>query len=274
MENNNLTLDEYQQLALETATYPNPIIYPTLGLTGEAGEVSDKVKKVLRDNDSVFTDEKKLEIAKEIGDVLWFCATLSHDIGFKLSDIGKMNYDKLHSRQLRGKLHGSGDNRQFMVWYSKVKGLTEKVFELYPTMSSREIADATGFAKTTIIRCAAKNHLRHTEETQKRIDEYVRQRRSSGRKSYDYSKLSKKITHTRKMESWRVRSGLEQNTKYKVRITPKRIQNAMYHLRQKYGYFYETVDKTELYYDSQTRRVKNENYYTEKYGISFILADE
>ena len=161
-----------------------------------------------------------------------------------------------------------------MVWYSKVIGLTEKVIELYPTMSSREIADATGFAKTTIIRCAAKNHLRHTEETQKRIDEYVRQRRSSGRKSYDYSKLSEKITHTRKMESWRVRSGLEQNTKYKVRITPKRIQNAMYHLMQKYGYFYETVDKTELYYDSQTRRVKNENYYTEKYGISFILADE
>lgn len=66
MENNNLTLDEYQQLALETAIYPNPIIYPTLGLTGEAGEVSDKVKKVLRDNNSVFTDEKKLEIAKEI----------------------------------------------------------------------------------------------------------------------------------------------------------------------------------------------------------------
>ena len=86
--------------------------------------------------------------------------------------------------------------------------------------------------------------------------------------------MSKKITHTRKMESWRVRSGLEQNTKYKVRITPKRIQNAMYHLMKKYGYFYETVDKTELYYDLQTRRVKNENYYTEKYGISFILADE
>ena len=121
-------------------------------------------------------------------------------------------------------------------------------------MYSREIAEITGFAKTTIIRCAAKNHLRHTEETQKRIDEYVRQRRSYGRKSYDYSKLSEKITHTRKMESWRVRSGIEQNTKY--------------------GYFYETVDKTVLYYDSQTIRVKNENYYTEKYGISFIQADE
>lgn len=111
MEKKDLTLDEYQQLALETAIYPNPIIYPTLGLTGEAGEVSDKVKKVLRDNDSVFTDDKKLEIAKEIGDVLWFCAILSRDLGYKLSDIGKMNYDKLHSRQLRGKLHGNGDNR-------------------------------------------------------------------------------------------------------------------------------------------------------------------
>lgn len=111
MEKKDLTLDEYQQLALETAIYPNPIIYPTLGLTGEAGEVSDKVKKVLRDNDSVFTDEKKLEIAKEIGDVLWYCATLLHDLGYKLSDIGKMNYEKLRSRQIRGKLHGNGDNR-------------------------------------------------------------------------------------------------------------------------------------------------------------------
>lgn len=104
MEEKELTLDEYQKMAMETAIYPQPIIYPTLGLTGEAGEVSDKVKKVLRDNDSVFTDEKKLEIAKEIGDVLWYCATLSHDIA-------QMNYEKLHSRQVRGKLHGSGDNR-------------------------------------------------------------------------------------------------------------------------------------------------------------------
>ena len=55
-----------------------------------------------------------------------------------------------------------------MVWYSKVKGLTEKVIELYPRMSSREIAEITGFVKTTIIRCVAKNHLRHTEEIKKK----------------------------------------------------------------------------------------------------------
>ena len=86
--------------------------------------------------------------------------------------------------------------------------------------------------------------------------------------------MSEKIAHTRKMESWRVRSGLGQNTKYKVRITPKRIQNAMYHLRKKYGYFYETVDKTELYYYSQTRRVKNEYFYSYIFVFSFIQADE
>ena len=61
-----------------------------------------------------------------------------------------------------------------MVWYSKVKGLTERVIELYPTMSSREIADITGFAKTTIIRCAAKNHLRHTEETTREFSENIK----------------------------------------------------------------------------------------------------
>ena len=72
-----MTLNEYQQHALETAIYPDDrrIIYPTLGLTGEAGEVADKVKKVIRDAHEEFTDEKRLEIVKEIGDVLWYCAS-------------------------------------------------------------------------------------------------------------------------------------------------------------------------------------------------------
>ncbi len=108
-----MTLNEYQSKALETAIYPQEtaIVYPTLGLTGEAGEVSDKVKKVIRDNGSEFTDDKKREIAKEIGDVLWYCATLSRDLGFTLEEIAQINYEKLHSRQVRGQLHGSGDNR-------------------------------------------------------------------------------------------------------------------------------------------------------------------
>lgn len=106
-----MTLNEYQQKALETAIYPTPIIYPALGLCGESGEVADKVKKVIRDNNSEFTSEKKAEIAKEIGDVLWYCATLSKDLGYTLDEITEINYQKLHSRQLRGKLGGNGDNR-------------------------------------------------------------------------------------------------------------------------------------------------------------------
>lgn len=108
-----MTVNEYQQKALETAVYPQQykIIYPALGLTGEAGECSDKVKKVIRDNPCKFTEQKKEEIAKEIGDVMWYCATLANDIGYDLETICEMNYNKLHSRQERGMIHGSGDNR-------------------------------------------------------------------------------------------------------------------------------------------------------------------
>lgn len=108
-----MTLNEYQNAALETAVYPESakIVYPALGMNGEAGEVADKVKKVIRDNHQDFTDEKKKEIALEIGDVLWYCATLAHDLGYTLDDVAQMNYDKLKSRQQRGKLSGSGDNR-------------------------------------------------------------------------------------------------------------------------------------------------------------------
>lgn len=106
-------IDLYQQKCLKYAKYPETarIIYPTLGLTGEAGEVSDKVKKVIRDNEGDFTDEIKKEIMKELGDVLWYCATLAHDLGFSLSDVAFGNIEKLESRLQRNKIGGSGDNR-------------------------------------------------------------------------------------------------------------------------------------------------------------------
>lgn len=106
-------IDLYQQKCLKYAKYPETarIIYPTLGLTGEAGEVSDKVKKVIRDNEGDFTDEIKKEIMKELGDVLWYCATLAHDLGFYLSDVAFGNIEKLESRFQRNKIGGSGDNR-------------------------------------------------------------------------------------------------------------------------------------------------------------------
>ena len=107
-----MTLNEYQQAALETAVYPEQynIIYPALGMTGEAGEVADKVKKVIRDYGSL-TSERKREIVKEIGDVLWYCATLANDLGYSLEEVGIMNIEKLKSRKERGVIGGSGDNR-------------------------------------------------------------------------------------------------------------------------------------------------------------------
>lgn len=116
-----MELNEYQKLALQTAVYPTEykILYPALGMNGEAGEVADKVKKVIRDTivlkdcngTIVLPKDKSVELAKEVGDVLWYCATLAKDLGFSLEEIAQMNVDKLQSRQSRGKLGGSGDNR-------------------------------------------------------------------------------------------------------------------------------------------------------------------
>jgi len=90
-------LDLYQKVALTTAIYPREqaIIYPTLGLTGEAGEVANKVKKIIRDGSNKNDDSMVSEIKSEIGDCLWYIAVLADDIGCKLSDIGNINLIKL-----------------------------------------------------------------------------------------------------------------------------------------------------------------------------------
>lgn len=106
--------DKYQKACKKTAVYPvigKKFVYPTFGLLGEAGEISEKIKKLFRDHGGKLTKEYKLEIAKELGDVMWYMAQLSTELGLKLSDVAKMNLDKLSSRKARGKVHGSGDNR-------------------------------------------------------------------------------------------------------------------------------------------------------------------
>jgi NTP pyrophosphatase (non-canonical NTP hydrolase) len=112
------TFDEYQEAALSTFTMPakgvskrEQIYYTTLKLNGEAGEVAEKIGKIIRDQDGEFTDYDKIEIMKEIGDVLWYCAVLAHILGFTFSAAAWMNIQKLIDRKNRGVLHGSGDNR-------------------------------------------------------------------------------------------------------------------------------------------------------------------
>lgn len=109
-----MTFEEYQKLAQKTAVYPNQgsnFVYTTLGLVGEAGEVAEKIKKVLRDDGGVINEAKKQELAKELGDVLWYLAGLAAELGISLEEIAQMNLSKLASRQERGKISGSGDNR-------------------------------------------------------------------------------------------------------------------------------------------------------------------
>ena len=94
-------LDMYQKVALTTAIYPREqaIIYPTLGLTGEAGEVANKVKKIIRDGSDKNDDSLVSEIKSEIGDCLWYIAVLANDFNIKLSDIASTNLEKLANRK-------------------------------------------------------------------------------------------------------------------------------------------------------------------------------
>jgi NTP pyrophosphatase (non-canonical NTP hydrolase) len=109
-----MRISEYQELSRRTATYPGAgenIVYPTLGLAGEAGEVAEKVKKLMRDDAGVMSDERRDALAGELGDVLWYVAQVATEAGLDLDEIAQGNLDKLLSRQQRGVLSGSGDRR-------------------------------------------------------------------------------------------------------------------------------------------------------------------
>lgn len=108
-----LSFNEYQDLAKETAIYPqtHKIVYPTLGLCGEAGEFAEKIKKSIRDNIDITQDAHKALLMKELGDVLWYLSAICTDLDVSLEDVAVMNYQKLKSRKDRDVLHGNGDNR-------------------------------------------------------------------------------------------------------------------------------------------------------------------
>jgi NTP pyrophosphatase (non-canonical NTP hydrolase) len=112
-----MNFNDYQKEAISFAIYPKSKewdlpLYPALGLAGEAGEVAEKIKKLMRDTDAkILTEDQKREIAKELGDVLWYVANLAADIDYDLEEIAGMNIEKLQSRKERNALKGSGDNR-------------------------------------------------------------------------------------------------------------------------------------------------------------------
>jgi NTP pyrophosphatase (non-canonical NTP hydrolase) len=108
-----MSLLDYQIAAKEFAKYPkeHALSYTTLGLVGEAGEVANKVKKIIRDNNGVMTAEMKQQIAQELGDVMWYVAALAGELGYRLEDICFQNIAKLDDRFKRNVINGTGDNR-------------------------------------------------------------------------------------------------------------------------------------------------------------------
>lgn len=109
-----MNLDDYQKLALRTASpkdKKDELFHLLLGLTGEVGEIMEKAKKIVRDQDSDFSKFDTDDLGKEMGDVLWYLATLANYFDLTLGDIATKNIDKLASRMQRGQLSGSGDNR-------------------------------------------------------------------------------------------------------------------------------------------------------------------
>ena len=142
-----MTFVEYQELATQTAIYPNLLQYvrdalvarglsktdalieeldialiendicisnpycPAMGLAGEVGELVNKIKKIMRDDKGLIPNHKKEELIGELGDVLWYVATLATELDIDLNEVADLNINKLQSRQERGKLGGSGDGR-------------------------------------------------------------------------------------------------------------------------------------------------------------------
>lgn len=107
-----MTLNEYQISASKFAFYKNDdLSYCALGITGEGGEIADHVKKMIRDDANILTEDRKDHLLKELGDVMWYVARMAGKLGYTLDDVALANIEKLNDRTRRGVQHGSGDNR-------------------------------------------------------------------------------------------------------------------------------------------------------------------
>ncbi len=111
-----MDFNEYEEKAKSTATYDGKnaeyvLMYLTIGIAGESGEIAEKVKKIMRNHDGVITDEQREALKHEVGDVLWYLSQFSRALGFSFADAAEANLKKLEDRRARGVIKSSGDNR-------------------------------------------------------------------------------------------------------------------------------------------------------------------
>ena len=107
-------LNSYQRASRRTWSEiktDHPIVYPTLGLANEAGEVAGKIKKIFRDKGGLIGEAERGALKDELGDVLWYLAQVCTELGLTLEEVAEANLEKLASRQSRGTLYGEGDVR-------------------------------------------------------------------------------------------------------------------------------------------------------------------
>lgn len=116
-----MNVKEYEDFMSTSKVYDClPIIYPILGMNGEAGEAAEKVKKCLRDNNGVFGGQIKKDLMKELADVLWYVWATADDMGFTLEDVMEIGVQKVKERQATNTVHGSGDNRENINRYPEM----------------------------------------------------------------------------------------------------------------------------------------------------------
>ena len=111
-----LKFKEYENSAHSTAEYPlrgkfGGLLYTALGLCGESGEFAEKVKKIIRDDGSTISAEKRKELLKELGDILWYIVEAAFELRSSLEEVARLNAQKLKDRKERSVISGSGDNR-------------------------------------------------------------------------------------------------------------------------------------------------------------------
>ena len=140
------------------------------------------------------------------------------------------------------------------------KALDEQIVKMYPTTPNWKIAKELGCSIGIVRRVVKAFRLQRSAENLKRVNE----------ETYRY--IAERASRTRRMEEFRVKSGMPQQTKTKIRVLSNRVYHAMWYLRKYYNYFYER-DKAVLYYDSSTSRHPDEQHYTNKYGIKFEQAN-
>jgi NTP pyrophosphatase (non-canonical NTP hydrolase) len=108
-----MTFDDYMEAAQKTAIYPNKgsnPYYAALGL-GEAGEIQNQVKKIMRDDNGVITPERKKAVSKELGDLLWYVAMNCYEFNLSMDAVAQGNLVKLSQRKEAGTIKGDGDER-------------------------------------------------------------------------------------------------------------------------------------------------------------------